>query len=115
MFREHELLYNAQAYYTIEAKWGKDFLAKATEDLGVLCEILAILSEQAEAFHRYMGLPTKQPLLAAELMITLKPSEISRAREEVLRAFVAGMELEHDPDEEVDEVLQELNQKKREV
>ncbi|MBQ6479761.1 MAG: hypothetical protein IJI45_01460 [Anaerolineaceae bacterium] len=112
MFRNHELLCNADAYFKLKEIYGEDFIDRITNnEVGTICAMLSMFSTKAEAYHRFMHEPAKDPLDAAELLITMNVRELAEAKVELLEAINNGLDIKTDPNQEIDLVLQE-NQKK---
>ena len=112
MFRDHDLLCNAVAYFKLSELYEDGFMERINKkDIAAICAMLSVLSTQAEAYHRYMKEPAKDPLDAAELLVTITPYELAEAKVELLKAINKGLDIKTDPNREIDLVLQE-NQKK---
>lgn len=112
MFRNHELLCNAVAYFKLKELYEDDFMDRIDRnDVAAICTMLSLMSTQAEAYHRYMKEPAKDPLDAAELLVTMTAFELAEAKVELLKAINKGLDIPTEPEKEIDLVLQE-NQKK---
>ncbi len=112
MFRNHELLCNADAYFKLKEIYGEDFIDRITNnEVETICVMLSIFSTKAEAYHRFMKEPAQEPLDAAELLVTMNVRELAEARVELMEAINKGLDVKTDPNQEIDLVLQE-NQKK---
>lgn len=112
-----KLTYTAAAYFAAEEKY-PDGLANALMQDGkagleAVCWALSELSTQTELIRRDMGYE-KRPILPPEYFaLRLKLPEFIEAKEAILMAMNKGLNLT-DEKEEIDEVLQELEQKKTE-
>lgn len=110
-YKGHELLYNAAAHFILSERYEDGIFLAMNKSLESICDILAEMSAQAEAYNRFMGRKTSEPLNKQGLLVTMRPMDIPIAKQVVLEAVTKGLSAEEDPNKEVDLVLEELQKK----
>lgn len=95
---EYWLVYTADAYFTLNERFGTDFCDKirpATReayDLAVGC--LCVLAEQGELCRRFMGYDPLPFLTENEVRRTVLPDGIASVKDAVIGAVLAGLRIE---------------------
>lgn len=95
---DHWLVYTADAYFTINERYGTDFVEKLRPmtrdayDIAVGC--LVILAEQGELCRRYMGHDPLPMLTEEDIRRTVLPDGIAPVKDAVYEAVLRGMRIE---------------------
>lgn len=113
--RAYPLLFNGAALFAAQELTDKNLVEAVTEyskeGFGLLCRLVAILSEQAELCRRYEGYAPAEPLTAERLLCTAMPYDIEAMRLAALDALTRGYRREQAEEEEIDLGLLELQKK----
>ena len=114
---------NTQAYKQAESELEdaanrQNFVSLITqptqEGFEALCWAVAELATQGELLRRHMGYEPRELLTAEKVRRELAPHQVTQAISFVMAAVIHGIHEPSDADDEVDEVMEELQKKKRE-
>lgn len=112
------LLYNIDAYLTLNAKY-ENVVEKINEGASAesverLADCVAVMAEQGELLRRSLGYD-KQRIVSADIVrATITPRRFIELRDAVMRAMVQGLAYDKDDDEDsgdIDLTLLELEKK----
>lgn len=119
-FKKYSFVFNAYAYFASREKYpdpDKTFMDLITEQsaegFDAICWGLAETSRQGDARRRYYGYKDGEVLDEEWLKQHLRLGEVMTARLILVDAIRRGMGNEEDEDEEIDEVLLELQKKRK--
>ena len=111
-----ELLYNMAAHFAAAEKYPdglvKELQKPSIESYNALMWAFAECAKQAELWRRFMGEMPRKILTEEQWRLILKPPQLKEATAMVMKAIIDGLG-EHDEEQEVDEVLQELEAQKK--
>lgn len=102
--KEYWLVYTADAYFTLNERYGTDFCDKLRPgtreayDLAVGC--LCVLAEQGELCKRFMGYDPVPFLTENEVRRTVLPDGVTAIKDAVIGAVLAGLRIEVEEDGE---------------
>ena len=115
----YHYLFNAAAYFAAAEKYPENGIVAAIagqgpESFDALCWALAELAQQGELARRDMGYDSGEMLTVERVRRQLMPAQLPEAREIVLRTIAKGLKNgEGNDSDEVDEVLAELAEQKK--
>ena len=115
----YHYLFNAAAYFAAAEKFPENGIVAAIAGQGpeafdALCWALAELAQQGELARRDMGYDSGEMLTVERVRRQLMPAQLPEAREIVLRTIAKGLKNgEGNDSDEVDEVLAELAEQKK--
>lgn len=109
------LLYNALAHFHCMEKYPDGIIQAISEDgeesLYATCWALRELHTQYNLSQKALGYEPEQNITESAFLTQLKIHQVVEAKTMIISAVIHGMKAEDDPNEEVDEVLQELQKK----
>lgn len=115
--QEYCLIYNGSAMFEIDELLAGENLFEAIQEtgkraFGLICKIIAILSEQGELTRRALGYSPEEMLTEDKAGVLASPVDINVCRKAILNAVMIGYGREIEGKEDIDVGLLELEQKK---
>ena len=118
--QEYYLAFNGEAMFAIRDKYGdaetlmEKMKPDTRESFEIVCDVIALLSEQGELVRRYYGYERADIIKAEEIRQLAQPADIIGLKMAIPRAIALGYgrDIEPEKDDEIDLGLVELNQKK---
>lgn len=113
--REYWFYYNAAAMFELMKHGDAVTQMSGTEasSLEAACIVAQILGEQGELMRRHLGHDRGDMPDATELQLIATPRDLLRLKDALVREIKIGLEVEVEPEEDIDLGLQKLAQKNK--